>query len=618
MEALAAAVIQGLRRGEVSTGDLERAGDPDPAQAALAFRRAAEDRELGAALELWVPDLLCTARPGFAAQSLMDLARSARERGAPLDLTRTPRLPRLLGCSDFLARLLLRTPEWLVELAGELPAPPDPEPVAADWGAIRRAKYRGLLRIAARDLAGRLFAESLTELSDLADRCLGAGLDCASEETGAPTPALLALGKLGGRELNFSSDVDLLFVSDPTGAPDDHNKEVSRLIRRLKKQLEEPSPDGFVYRVDLDLRPEGPTGVLVNSIDAALGYYESYGAEWERQMLIRLRGVAGPEETADAFAKGIEPFVYRRLIDPGVLEAVRSMKARIENERLQAGRDLEADLKEGPGGIRDVEFLVQSLQLFYGGRDGSLRTGNVLEALERLGQLGLLPESAVASLVDSYTWLRRAEHALQLAEERQTSSFPRDPAGQTGLARRLGYGDPEGERARERGCSTTGRRSAASPASTSRRSYCEGLREGIRRTTRQRPDRQRARRALRGARGAVSRASGRGRCRRAALGARPAGTRPRAGDRAAHRWLHEPSTGAPGAARRRRRGLPDPARPGARSQRHASAVRRSGAGPWTSCDSCAATRPASPPASIWEVSCRSRTSRSSSPSWPRA
>ena len=126
------------------------------------------------------------------------------------------------------------------------------------------------------------------------------------------------------------------------------------------------------------------------------------------------------------------------------------MKGRIEDERRRAGRDMEVELKEGPGGIRDVEFLVQSLQLFGGGREPGLRTGNVLEALEALGGLGLLPEATAAGLSAAYLWLRRAEHGVQLAEEQQTARFPRKPAAQTALARRMGYADPEGEAARAR------------------------------------------------------------------------------------------------------------------------------------------------------------------------
>ncbi len=442
MNPLAAQLIGRLERDEADPDALQHAGDPDPAQAAQAFLRAARHPDLAGACKRWVPELLSSARPGFGAQCLVELADLSREqRERPLDLADTPALPGLLGSSNFLARLLLRRPDWIDELKGPIPSPPDPAPVLPDWTEIRRAKYRGLLRVAARDLGGRPFAQSLDELSALADRCLDAGLTCAAGETGTEAPAIFALGKLGGRELNFSSDVDLLFLYHPPSGVDplEHNDAVGRLVRQLKAQFEASSGDGFAYRVDLNLRPEGRTGVLANSVDAALGYYESFGAEWERQMLLRLRFVAGPATTAADFSQGIIPFVYRRHIDLGVMQNVRDMKARIEDERRRAGRDIDADVKEGPGGIRDVEFLVQSFQLFYGGRAPELRTGNVLEALDILGQHGLLPEATVPALANAYLWLRRAEHALQLTEEQQTARFPRERAAQTALARRMGY-----------------------------------------------------------------------------------------------------------------------------------------------------------------------------------
>jgi len=202
--------------------------------------------------------------------------------------------------------------------------------------------------------------------------------------------------------------------------------------------------------VDLELRPEGKSGSLANSVDGALSYYESFGAEWERQALVRLRHVAGAPAAARAFEAGIEPFVYRRSISPDTLGAVREMKHRIERERRSAGRDIEHDLKEGPGGIRDIEFLVQALQLLFGGRDRSVRTGNVLDALEALAAADALPEPIASSLAAAYAWLRRAEHAIQLAEERQTHQFPRDPEAQLALARRLGDRDPSGKTARGR------------------------------------------------------------------------------------------------------------------------------------------------------------------------
>ena len=443
--------VSGLERGTPDRALLAAVGDEHPDEGAAAFLAAIRHTDLAPTAALWCEALLSSARPGFGAGCLLDLAAKSRAVGAPLDIRHTPALPRVLGNCNFLARRLLRHPDWVAELVGDPPAPPVDEPLAPDWTTLRVAKYRGLLRIAARDLAERPFAESLTELSVLADRCLVAGLECASNETGADAPALLALGKLGGDELNFSSDVDLLFLYQ-RDLEDEYqqNQRSSALIQHFKTHMEAPSVDGFGYRVDLDLRPEGKTGVLANSVEAALGYYESFGAEWERQMLIRLRVVAGPKPPAEAFARDIAPFVYRRLIDPGVMHAVRGMKERIERERREAGRDLEADLKEGPGGIRDIEFIVQSLQLFFGGRHPELRTGNVLASLQLLERLELLPAAVTNSLADSYLWLRRAEHAVQLPEEQQTQQFPRDPHAQLGLARRMGYADVASTSARDR------------------------------------------------------------------------------------------------------------------------------------------------------------------------
>lgn len=450
METLAAHFARELVREKADAEALRTVGEPDPDTAVASFLAAARDPDLSHSLAVWAPALLRTARPGFGAHSLAELARGSRQSGGRLDLASCPALPLVLGSSGFLARLLLRHPAWLAELRGALPEAPAAGPIDPDWDAIREAKYRGLLRIAARDLLARSFETGLRELSDLADRCLTAALACAARETEVAAPALLALGKLGGCELNFSSDVDLLFVyQNPTAVdPLEHNHAVARLIRRLKSALEARSDDGFGYRVDLGLRPEADTGVLANPVEVALGYYETFGAEWERQMLIRLRPVAGPSGVGEGFASEIAPFVYRRLIDPGVMRSVRDMKSRIEDERRRAGRDLELDLKEGPGGIRDVEFLVQSLQLFFGGRDLALRTGNVLVALSALARLGHLPEPTAGALVTAYTWLRRAEHALQLAEEQQTARFPHERPAQIALARRMGYAEPQAETAR--------------------------------------------------------------------------------------------------------------------------------------------------------------------------
>jgi len=441
-----------VKRSNPSVDALARVGEPDPKRAAASFERAAAHPDLAVCIDDWCPALLTSARPQQAADRLADLATARRESGHPLEIARAPTLPIVLGSSDFLSRLLLRHPDWVDELAGAVPAAPGAVAEDADWSGIRSAKYHALLRIAARDLAGRPFVDSLTELSDLADGCLAAAARRSARETGTAEPVVFALGKLGGRELNFSSDVDLMFLYDsPGGEPDpDRSAAASTFIRHFKQQLELPSPNGFIYRVDLGLRPEGAAGALAQALDSALSYYEVSGADWERQMLIRLRLLTGSATLYREFNAGIRPFVYRRSIDPGAIGAVREMKDKIESERLEAGRDLEADLKEGPGGIRDVEFLVQSFQLFWGARVEALRTGNTLEGLAELARQQLLPEAIADDLTRAYLWLRRAEHALQMADERQTARFPREPDAQLRLARRMRYTEPDAGIARSR------------------------------------------------------------------------------------------------------------------------------------------------------------------------
>ena len=185
MNALVKAFLAGLQRRAPDPQLLATVGDPEPERAAEAFLAATEEEDLAPSSHLWVPALLGSARPGFGARCLTDLAKRSRERGVPLDLHRAPSLPRVLGASNFLARLLLRHPDWVAELEGDAPGPPADGPIEPDWTEIRRVKYRGLLRIAARDLVGRPFAESLRELSDLADRCLAAALACASSKRAA-------------------------------------------------------------------------------------------------------------------------------------------------------------------------------------------------------------------------------------------------------------------------------------------------------------------------------------------------------------------------------------------------------------------------------------------------
>jgi glutamate-ammonia-ligase adenylyltransferase len=449
VDAVAQRWIETLRSGATPPTELPVAGGEARERTVRAFVAASAHPDL-APLEAWLPRLLGAAEPALGAETLLQLATQRREQGPPLPPSALPALAAVVGASAVLGRRLAAHPAWIDALADELPAAPPATPIDLSWDAIRHAKYQGLLAIAARDLLGRAFADSLGELSLLADRCLTAAAALTTEETGAPEPALFALGKLGGHELNFSSDVDLLFIYIAADGEVERARDTAAWVRHFKSGLEEPTVDGFGYRIDLDLRPEGRAGVLANPVDAALDYYEGFGAEWERQMLIRLRAVAGPEAPARAFEAGIAPFVYRGLIGPDVMREVRAMKIRIETERRAAGRDLEACLKEGPGGIRDVEFLVQAFQLLDGRRHPKLRTGNVIEALQTLGELELLPPPVVAALEHAYLWLRRAEHALQLAEEQQTSRVPPSDEARTGLARRMGYAETDAKEAHAR------------------------------------------------------------------------------------------------------------------------------------------------------------------------
>ncbi len=452
MSELARALGAALAAGRTEPELLARLGEPDPAAAAAAFGRLLALPPLKERAAWLGAELARGASPGAGAAALADLALHRPDIGLLLD--RAPLLPRVVAASRALARTLLRRPDLADELAGTPPPPPHArpgEPLPVDFEAIREHKYRGLLRIAARDLGGRDFRRGMEELSELADACLCGALAAVCGEARVEPPALFALGKLGGRELNFSSDVDVLFIYAADSPEIDlaRNRELEPVIRAFRSRLEERSALGFGYRVDLDLRPEGRQGALANSVQAALTYYESFGQEWERQAMIRLRHVAGPEEPARAFQEAVAPFVWRRALDPRVLERVSDMKARIERERRDAGRDLGRELKEGPGGIRDVEFLVQALQLLLGGRDPSLRSGNVLDALAALARARALPEEAAADLSDAYLWLRRAEHALQMDEERQTHLLPRSPTALAALARRMGYPQETAAEARD-------------------------------------------------------------------------------------------------------------------------------------------------------------------------
>lgn len=298
--------------------------------------------------------------------------------------------------------------------------------------ALRRWKRQCLLRIASRDLLGIADLPTVgRELAALAQACLAASLVVAQPE--GPI-AVIGMGKLGGGELNYSSDVDVLFIHEgdqPVG---------ERTARELLAIMATPTPDGIVFRTDANLRPEGRAGPLSRSIESYAAYYERWAQTWEIQALIKARPIAGDTALAQRFTTMIEPFVWPEKLDPDAIREVRTMKARSEQELRKRGLD-ERELKRGRGGIRDIEFAVQLLQLVHGRHDPGIRSPNTLLALDQLIHGGYVGQREATSLQESYVFLRTVEHRLQLEDEAQVHTLPVDLTARTRLARVLGYRD---------------------------------------------------------------------------------------------------------------------------------------------------------------------------------
>ncbi len=397
---------------------------------------------------------LGAARPDAAVEHLATWLDTEAARGLALDPARAGRLLRVFGNADYLARRVARQPELARVIAepGALP-PRDPAALAEAAGAfagdpareLRRLRYAEMLRITARDLEGAPLSETASELSDLADACIEAAVATAVTELGTErAPGVVAMGKLGGRELNYSSDVDLIFVHEPPDELAEHAVQtMERVVKRSRALLHDATADGFAFRVDLDLRPEGRAGALVNSLASLLTWYETFGEEWERLAWIRARGCAGDRALVKRLLRELRPFVYPRAVSYDVIQSVHHLKGRIEQEARNAPRDV----KRGPGGIRETEFFVQALQSLYGGHRTSLRVTRTADALAALAAEGLLPESLAGDLVESYAFLRQVEHRLQMAEDRQTQQIPADGRELERLARRMGYASPDARRA---------------------------------------------------------------------------------------------------------------------------------------------------------------------------
>jgi glutamate-ammonia-ligase adenylyltransferase len=378
--------------------------------------------------------------------------------------------PNLLSTFDFDHLRFLRRAEGLrheVEkfLKPKLAAREYPDALAE----LRRFKQREMLRIAARDL-GKLgdVIEITRELSDIADICLDAVLQIISKQMSEkfgqpyhqdakqhwqPTPfCVLGLGKLGGQDLNYSSDVDIMFLygdegevfKEPPGKKTSSRSVMSshqffsKLSEMLAAEISRSTQEGFLYRVDLRLRPEGNSGPLARSLESYENYYAEWGQTWERMMLIKARHVAGDKSIASEFLEMIQPFRYPRSISPEILHETAATKDRIENEVVRAG-EVERNIKLGRGGIREIEFIVQSLQVLHAGRLPFLQIPQTLTCLAKLPQYDLMSPADARQLDAACRFLRDVEHRLQMENNLQTHTIPEDKPSQLRLARLMNF-----------------------------------------------------------------------------------------------------------------------------------------------------------------------------------
>ncbi len=380
-------------------------------------------------------------------------------------------LVKVWSSSLFVAESCIRQPEILLDLvlSGDLLASYEEQRYADTLARIavtseaqlmqllRHFRRREMIRIAWRDLAGWApLSETLAEVSWLADACIQSALATlyheACEKRGTPllpdgSPqqiVVLGMGKLGAYELNYSSDIDLIFAYAENGVLSDR-KETSysefftRLCQRLIKVLDEITVDDFVFRTDIRLRPFGDSGPVIMSFEGMENYYQTQAREWERYAMIKARQVAGDFKTGSQLMAMLKSFVYRRYLDYGAFEELRSLKMQITQELRR--KDRMDNVKLGPGGIRECEFIGQVFQLIRGGNEKTLQVRPILEVLNRLGELGLLTKADAEQLKSSYCFLRRVENHIQQYKDQQTHDLPMSVEVQQRLAYSLDYPD---------------------------------------------------------------------------------------------------------------------------------------------------------------------------------
>ncbi|MGE3805039.1 MAG: bifunctional [glutamate--ammonia ligase]-adenylyl-L-tyrosine phosphorylase/[glutamate--ammonia-ligase] adenylyltransferase [Gemmataceae bacterium] len=343
--------------------------------------------------------------------------------------------------------------------------------------AFRRFRQKQFLRIGTNDIIRDRPLEEITrDLSRVADACLevalASSLKTVSRRFGEPFTehdeparcAILAFGKHGGEELNYSSDIDLMFVYDEEGSTQGkrvthlgNDEFFARVLSEVVRLLSAHTEQGWAYRVDLRLRPEGQRGPLARSIASTLAYYDTLGRTWERQALVKLRPVAGDLELGQQFLDAIEPFVYRKYLSFAEINGIKALKRRIEHKTHQAGSS-DTNVKTGHGGIRDIEFTIQFLQLLNAGDLPALRQRNTLLAMQALERAGCLTAQEYLILEDAYRFLRKTEHRLQLLFDMQTHDLPTHDDELRKLALRMGYSAEEKNGKKEEGRERSPRR----------------------------------------------------------------------------------------------------------------------------------------------------------------
>ncbi|MCC5855996.1 MAG: bifunctional [glutamate--ammonia ligase]-adenylyl-L-tyrosine phosphorylase/[glutamate--ammonia-ligase] adenylyltransferase [Idiomarina sp.] len=321
--------------------------------------------------------------------------------------------------------------------------------------AIRRIRHIEMARIAALDLLGELSVAEVLECNTVvADTLINAARNWSIQSLserygrafmdGEPQQLwVIAMGKLGGRELNFSSDIDLIFCFANQGETQggrqsiEHSVYFTKVAQQLTRLLNHHTIDGQAFRVDLRLRPFGNSGPVVTSISALEDYYQEQGRNWERYAMVKSRLIGAEDHVQQQFAKILRPFVYRRYLDYSAIDALRKMKLLINQESKRKG--LELNVKLGIGGIREVEFVAQVFQLIRGGREQDLQTRSLVRALNACGQAGVLDPEDVEDLLFSYAWLRKLEHVVQQLDDEQTQDLPTDSLAQTRVRIAMGH-----------------------------------------------------------------------------------------------------------------------------------------------------------------------------------